>query len=382
MSSNAPGQLLGYVIQFPRALFHLLSMGQGDCVCIEYLGDVALLLASGNAITEEDKSSIVGNPLTDRSTDLWKTFSNWIDAIENKNLTIEKTQFVLFTNKKGRQGIIDKFHNAKTDGDVNQAIDDCKAELSDITDKHDIWVYYDNVVNKHGNVFAQIIKKFELEIKEDYGYESIKKKIREKHIPESQIEFSLRNISGWLQKVVINKISQKQNAIISWEEFDKEFMVLFDRSRTLELVDFALQNPPNSSDVHKQIKQQPLYLKQLIEIELENEDEIIEAVTDYMRAKVNRGKWIEADIIDETVAQDFETKLTDFWNNKRRELRITNKNLGDAEFGQLLYTQCKMRIEKIRDMDPPAKTISGTYQALADEPLLGWHPKWEQSFKK
>ena len=41
MKSNAAGQLLGYTIQFPRALYHLLRCGPGDAVCIEVLGDVA-----------------------------------------------------------------------------------------------------------------------------------------------------------------------------------------------------------------------------------------------------------------------------------------------------------------------------------------------------
>jgi hypothetical protein len=72
MKSNAPGQLLGYSIQFPRALFHLLTCSPGDSVCVEVLGDVATLKSDGSLLTEEDKSSVVGNPITNKSTDLWK----------------------------------------------------------------------------------------------------------------------------------------------------------------------------------------------------------------------------------------------------------------------------------------------------------------------
>jgi hypothetical protein len=92
MESNAPGQLLGYVLQLPRALCHLLKGGPGDIVCVELLGDVATRSSSGETISEEDKSSISGNPLTDRSSNLWKTFSNWIDAVNEGILNASTTK--------------------------------------------------------------------------------------------------------------------------------------------------------------------------------------------------------------------------------------------------------------------------------------------------
>ncbi len=76
MTSNAPGQLLGYAIQIPRALFHLLKADPGDAVCIEVLGDVATITSDGRQILEEDKSSISDNPLTNKSINLWKSFYN------------------------------------------------------------------------------------------------------------------------------------------------------------------------------------------------------------------------------------------------------------------------------------------------------------------
>ena len=65
MKSNAPGQLLGYTIQFPRALSHLLKSGPGDSVCVEVLGDVASIDADGIVpdeeieLTEEDYNNDV-----------------------------------------------------------------------------------------------------------------------------------------------------------------------------------------------------------------------------------------------------------------------------------------------------------------------------------
>lgn len=379
MKSNAPGQLLGYSLQFPRALYHLLRSGPKDVVYVEVLGDVATLSSAGELLSEEDKSSIAGNPLTDRSTDLWKTFSNWIDAIINKDFDIEKTQFVLYCNQSGRQGIVNKFSEAQNQLNIESAIEYAKNELSDIQPDHEIWKYYDCVMNKNCSLLLKIIPRFELQLGHGAGYDEIRIEIKRKHVPEGQIEFIIENLSGWIQKVVVESIAARKSAIISWEEFNHQFLVLFNRSRCRELIDFTMQYSQDDEKVQNQVRIRPRYLQQLEAIDLKDE-EILAEVSDYLRADVNREKWISDEIIDDNVASDFEERLTVFWKNQRKRIQITNKTLHETEQGQLLLSDCKSRQEAIRDMVPPSSTISGTYHALADELTLGWHPNWETIF--
>ncbi|MBE7545551.1 hypothetical protein KsCSTR_13080 [Candidatus Kuenenia stuttgartiensis] len=381
MKSNAPGQLLGYTIQFPRALYHLLRSGPGDAVCVEVRGDVATLKPDGGVITEEDKSSIVGNPLTDKSTDLWKTFSNWIKAITSRNLGVGKTKFILYCNQSGRSGIVDKFSSARNQKEAQSAIDDAKKVLNDIKKDHDIWEYYDLVVNQNESLLVKVVERFELQIGSDTGYDNVRYEIRRKHVPVSQIEFLMDQISGWLQKVITEKIAARELAIISWEKFDQQFLVLFNRARCRELVDFTLQYPLKDEDIQSQVKVRPVYLKQLDVIGT-TDDDILEAVSDFLRADVNRERWIESGIIDEDIASDFETKLNNFWKNQRIRIDITEKSLSEEDKGQLLFRDCKSRAETIRDMSPPCSTIAGTYHALTNKPVLGWHPNWEKLFPK
>ncbi|CAG1000776.1 hypothetical protein MTYP_02862 [Methylophilaceae bacterium] len=379
MNSNAPGQLLGYAIQFSRALYHLLKSGPGDAICVEVLGDVAVTATNGNVTTEEDKSSISGNPLTDRSTDLWKTFSNWKKAINAGALDIEKTKFVLFCNQSGRIGIVNKFSSAQNEQDARKAVDYAKAELKDIKEEHAIWDYYDDLINDDEPLFLKIVEKFDLQIGEGAGLGELFDELRKKHIPENQLDFVLCNLLGFVHKGITEKIAQKKNAIIKWEEFDNQISVLLQRVRCRELIDFTLQNPPMDEDVQYHIKTRPRYLKQLDAIDASDE-EVLDAVNDFLRADVNRQKWIENELIDKDVALDFEAKLIKFWKSKRTELEIVNKNLRAEEKGKLLYSRCNSRVETIRDMAPPSSMIPGTYHALADKPIIGWHPNWKQIF--
>jgi len=103
-------------------------------------------------------------------------------------------------------------------------------------------------------------------------------------------------------------------------------------------------------------------------------------VTDYLRAKVNLDKWTENELIDYDSAKDFELKLLAFWNNKKMQISITQKKLPEEDQGKLLLSECKTRQETINNLPPVRSTIEGTYHSLANKPVLGWHPNWEQLF--
>lgn len=387
--SNAPGQLLGFTIEFPRALYHLLKSGPDDLVCVEYLGDVATIkscsdiatIKSSDIITEEDKSSIIGNPLANKSSNLWKTFFNWIDLIETENLDVNKIWFVLYCNNSGKDGIVNCFHSAKSHQEAQKAIDYAKKELNDIDQKHEIWKYYDYVVNQHETLMLEIVKRFELQIGNGSGFEEVRHEIRRMIVPEKQVEYLIDNLCGWVLKRVSEKIVDKKPAIISWEEFNLYSLVLFERVRSRELIDFALLNPHRNEELQSQVKHHPIYIQQLGVIKAPS-DEIITAVNDYLRADVNRNKWIENGIINDDIAAEFELKLKEFWNNQKKRIQLTHNHLSLEERGQLLLLDCKLRQETIGGTPPPPSTISGTYHALADTLDIGWHPNWGDIFTK
>ncbi|MCP4677663.1 MAG: hypothetical protein GY854_19530 [Deltaproteobacteria bacterium] len=379
MDSNAPGQFLGYAIQVPRALVHLLKGRPGDTVCVEVLGDVATVGHDGNVTAEEDKSSVVANPVTNRSTDLWKTFYNWANAVDNGHLKLETTRFILYCNRSGREGIVNAFHAARTEEDARDAIERAMTELDNIDEGHDIWKFYDYVVNQKQDVLVGIVQRFEFEIGSGDGTEEVRAEVVRKHFPTAQIDGLVESISGWLYEELTKRIAAGKPARIKWEDFDKHLKVLFDRSRRSELIDFTLRKAVPNCDVQEQIENRPCFIRQLDVIDLEC-DEVVESVIEFLRAKVNRDKWIEFEIIDEDVASEFEEALLRFWANQKTRIQITEKSLAPEEQGKLLLTDCRNRQVAIRDMWPPESTIAGTYHAMADEPLIGWHPDWRSFF--
>ncbi|MES3020784.1 MAG: ABC-three component system protein [Pseudomonadota bacterium] len=381
MSQNASGQLLGYAMQFPRALCHLLRATPGCKVCIEVHGDVATVLPSGGIIAEEDKCSINSNPVTDKSINLWKSLSNWVDSVIAGEFDVSSTTFVLYRNRSGQFGLAEIFDTCATRDQAIQAIADAESEFFDIDASHAIWPYYKNVVLDHYDTLLDVITQFRLETGDLDGYEQVADGLRTKLVPLNQIDAVIHHINGWLVKLVMKRISQKQAAIITFDEFAHECAALFSRARCLDLLDFTTYAPPSWVEIDKHIKSRPTYLRQ-IECLNADDDDLIEAVTDFLKAKTNRDRWIEDELIDEEVASQFEDNLRRFWKNKRKEVTLVNATLGKEARGMLLFAQCQNHQETIRNVKPPPSTIAGTYHALADRPSLGWHDDWETEFKK
>ncbi|RLA48086.1 MAG: hypothetical protein DRR06_00625 [Gammaproteobacteria bacterium] len=379
MNSDAPGQLLGYTIQFPRALLHLLRAGPGDVVGVEVLGDVSTKRFDGTAISEEDKSSIRGNPVTDKSENLWKTFYNWARSIEQGDLEVARTSFILFANKSGRRGLVDDFHEVKDITSAEVVIGRVRAQLEPLAKEHPIWSYYDYLINHNSHLFGEILVRFELEVDEGALSDQIARTLQTMHVPERQIGFLIESVSGWLVGTLLERIAGGNSGLVSWDEFNQKFITLFSRARSRELIDVSVNQPPKGTEIQAHLESQPTYLEQLDIIGL-TEDRKIEAITDYLRANVNRHNWIENGILDEQCAVDFERKLSRFWANERRGFELTRTELSSIHRGELLYLACMSRQETLRDMVPPECTIPGTYHALADEPVLGWHADWKAHF--
>lgn len=380
MSENAPGQLLGFALQFPRALVHLLRGGPGCIVCLEVHGDVSTQNVDGLTIAEEDKSSIISNPVTDKSTDLWKTFSNWVNSVKKGEFDAEKTKFILYRNKGGRKGIAEDLAAARTSSEVAASISRIKEKLHDIEESHPVWEYYKNCILDNELSFAAVALNFELETGEGAGFLDLEAEVVRKHVPASQIKVLVASLNGWISRLVMERIAAKKDGAVTWVEFDAEFRSHFQRARRMELIDFALRSPPTTSEVFEYIDLRPRFVQQ---VELINctDDEIIGAVTEYLKAQINRNRWIEDELINEELAADFEKKLVKFWQHAQKKISMTNKELTNEERGQLLLSECSVRQEMIGLESPPADTIAGTYHALANSPKLGWHSDWKAKIK-
>ena len=385
MLTEARGQLLGYVLQFPRALLRLLELSPNGAVGIEIMGDVSVFFPEGNITLEEDKSSICNNPLSDRSSNLWKTFYNWCKLIQERNdIKIDNTRFILYTNHSvAEKSIVKRMSDARAQSSFSDLETYVNSLYHEIPQSHKIYPYLDYLLNDGLNTFREVIMHFELVSHNDIEelHKEIFDAIKGKMVPDTDIKYIYEHLSGWLQNTMAIKISKKEPPIITFNDFHHEFLSLFQDVRTKKLIDYAIDRLPSNAMLQKEVQDRPVYVQQLQIINLESSG-IIEAVSDFLRAKTNRQEWIERDIVDVTSMKDFQERLQSFHSTKRKYVLTAFKNCSLEEQGTLIYCSCQERKEDINGMTPPDRTISGTYHFLADQRCIGWHPNWEEIIKK
>lgn len=387
-SRNVPGQAEGYFFQETRFFFHLLSAKSGDTVFLEYFGDVATVHSDGSITSEEDKSAIEDNPITDRSVNLWKTFYNWALSVEEGVLDINQTFFVIYVPSPKFEGkFIEAFNKANSIEEAKSAISCVKNELwgkptgykprKNVSESISKYVthFFDNE-----DLVAKIIFRFKYEKGDVAGYAEIDLNIKDSVVPNEYCEIYQTYMLGWIKKRIDILISRKKPAQISRDEFINEGKAYLRKLNREELLR-SVSEVPSHDKIKNQIDKKPKYIRQLDYINLEI-DEKLNAVCDFLRAKDDTYDWVERGLIHTSSAEEFEGNLLRTWANIKGEIKATQAALPPCSQGAAIYFRCKQHNTKIENYFLQPHFISGTYHLLADKPLLGWHPDWSTLLSK
>ena len=122
------------------------------------------------------------------------------------------------------------------------------------------------------------------------------------------------------------------------------------------------------------------YVNQLNAIGLDYDD-ILEAVNDFLSSSINRTAWSSKGMISESSLETFEKELVLTWRNKRRRTRVRYYDKTAEEQGQLIYTDCIEHSTALDGLQTPQTFVRGSWHALADDLVVGWHPKYETILK-
>ena len=154
------------------------------------------------------------------------------------------------------------------------------------------------------------------------------------------------------------------------------------KNRSCNLTDYAVHCTPDYWDaVNIAITEKPLYIQQLQKIEC-TADEIHEAVIAFQKSFTNRTEWIKRKFLNLSDLEQYEEKLTQ--QHKRIFNRKRDPNDSDEVHGRYTFNECSLHASnaQIDNRHPNGQFWDGTLHTLADRTIIGWHPKWEEFFKK
>ena len=375
--STAPGQYLGFSLQTNRLLHRLLLAKKGGVVSLEVLGDVASHEAGGRVELEETKSrTSLANPVADRAVDLWKTFENWLSAIEAGRFDLETSSFVLHVNGDFRGSIVDSFCEAQDPELAALAITAAETELLEGEKKlaaslqsHVAFVFDP----ARRDTLLQVVTRFALQSGSSLSYQEMIDCLEEKAVPSEVADVVLIDLLGWTKHQADSAITAGVATMISQREFATELTAKL-RRIDWGIIVASLAAAPSEEDIS--LEKERTYVRQLDLIEVDRDD-TLRAISDFLRARTDRIEWSARGIIHGTSFDELEDDLVSAWSSYRRRVSIQAKEASSTEKGQFLFSECCLHRATLQGQIPPTHFIRGSFHTLADDQAVGWHPNYK-----
>ncbi len=382
-SAQVPGQFLGYSLQPTRLLSLALDALPGTTLSIEVFEDVGTVDASGKTVASQTKTALESNPVSDKSVDLWKTFSNWKSAVTSGQLNLATTQFEIYLAKRRSGQLVQLFHDAQTEEAAKAALEKARDVFWGAAPKYpkkkklaeSLAVYVNHVLENPTDNVIGIIKRFNLEVSARNPLRDLRDKVANKWVQPESVEAAIQHAHGWIKEKIDGLILEKKPAALSVDEFVAEMRSYLPR------IDFqhmlaAIAGTIDLTEDTIAAEQLRTYVRQLQLIEGSDED-VIEAINHFLRASAERSEWSKQGIVHDKSFDEYEEALVSFWKNKRKVHAITNKNLTEIERGQLLLADCGLHQQKLQGLEPPPFFTPGSFHALAEDETVGWHPEYK-----
>lgn len=375
---QASAAALGYVYQFRyslvRALNELASGVYEWTIAIEAADDIEV---RGNNYRELRQLKQVGRPLTDSSSDLWKTLRIWSVGVANGQLDPSTCLLYLVTTASAPTGSV-----ANLLGIDDATRDETRAENLLLTVCEDS----DNQINQQAYAafvglaqdsrlaMLRAIKVLPQSPDVDKLRPAIANSIRLGSRRE-YVDAIVERLEGWwFNKCILCLIGDKD--IVTAEQLDSYIADLRDQFSPTNLpIDCDIVNHDNPG--LEQFDDR-IFVRQARLADIGNRRVEI-AVRDYLRAYAQRSRWARLNLIQPDELDNYERVLREEWELRFQQLR---DDLGDdaAEAERVRMAKEVYRwvedaaVPNIRSQCTEPFVKRGSYHMLADNLEVGWHP--------
>jgi hypothetical protein len=370
----APGQYLGYSLQPVRLCFHLLNEDEASNVFIEHLDDVSVHTKHG-ILLEQTKSALSQNPVSDWSEDLWKTFANWVDGIENGRVEVTSTDFRLYVTPVHGGHLVQVLSDATTAQAADEAVGLIQNELSSLPRKPTAYKYIKRLLGLDAARRRQLIINFRLESEHTDPVDAIRR-FFQAAVSANMVERCCVYAIGRAKEGVDAQLRAGKPAMLNAGEFRKA-IIAFVQKNDLNLLLVSLASAPSAQEVSQTHALSPKFVRQLAIIDLPDEQQL-RAVSDYLQASANKTKWADEGFIVRESLGELDERLLHEHAMHRVEIAETLSTLDPKSRGRVLYARCGGSKAKLQGREVPTHFIPGCYHDLADRMRLGWHPKYEE----
>lgn len=388
---SADGSILGFLYQIERAMLWLSSSDIETSVGVEVDDDITVKLIEGEDITtiyEQAKHSQTSRiPYADRSVDLWKTLSIWVEATTSNRIDIKHSIFSFLTNKRLPNSRLvirlknEKFSNEENEKNNNKVIIALANELKEIAAKlpKTVKSYGQIVTDCPIDTLIKIIDKITV-LDSHYSHvtKDVKAAMRNNLSISEDIPFDYiyRGLFGFVSDSLIMNWRDRVPGWISVKAFNQQYTQLLTDFKKKSFFEKTVDSlPVDSKDIAK--NKGKIYVEQLKKIGC-SEREVIEAIHDFVRAASERSRFAQDGEISKQKFDLYFEDLMNHWTGiSRPKFKFANPQ-HFIQVGYEVYYHSLLYKGKLNNYEPEqGYTHKGSYHYLADQIKIGWHPEWE-----
>lgn len=389
-SHSAVSAALGFYYQSLYALLSILRAHHDDAaVCLERLDDVEII-TNGQSLLTQLKHSLSKKPasVTLSSVALWKTLKAWIDVLPSVNLN--DTRFQLVTVAPLSQGnplevLLDESprsellillqKEAERVLTEHQASKDKKSYPLAHVDRISCCTAYLALTDV---VRAQLLARITIQP----GSENIKSvpdeiaKELKNFSPDRRNDITQKLIEWWDLQVIYSFCDKRNRAISMLEVQEKLTEIAGEIERDELLADFQFATPP---DEHIP----PSLIAKQIELVKGTSSEVQSAEREEWRARSQRHKWLSNRLDMAVRIQTYDALLIEEWRLKHGIMVETlstaqekDKCASGLELFRWSFNNAYMQLPPFARNWNTTYYVRGSYQVLAVEKIVGWHPEY------
>ena len=229
---SAAGPHYGHMVQETLMFKYLLEADDDDIVSLEYYDDIAVKKPSGDISAVQSKSALSWNPVSNRSKDLWKTFSNWINMSQQGLLVPGRTRFVMALAKEKSGTLSTMLKGAQSE----EQFDDVLAAINEEFKKdvpESISEYLITFFESDRDLVKKIVFNFDIELYDDPRTHILA--ILQKQEEKRNIDGIFNMMTGWIKNRIESSILKGEPPYIEGRDFRAQ---LFASRRELSQLQF------------------------------------------------------------------------------------------------------------------------------------------------
>ena len=376
---TAAAPATGYLYQCRYALYLMLrdaneqptlelSIEKFDDIAFERDGEPTELLQAKHHL---------GRPpdLSDASVDLWKTIRVWADTAASVNAA---TLFTIVTTATAAEGSAARLLRPGKGRDVAAALAILRraaAGLRNAETKAGRDAFLSLASDRQLDLFKRVrvmdsspnILQVGAEVRRQLFHAA----------PRGRTEALQSRLEGWWFGEVIRRLAGETTAPMSAVALGQ---ALDDIRSGLERdslpIDFKGKRPPDGRE-HDDF----VYVKQLQLIDT-SVRQLGWAKVDYYRAFAQRSRWLGDELIALDKLEDYDSELEEEWDRRRAKHEYdsaldTDGGAAAKSWGKDLYNSTQERCVSLQGCTE-GYVSRGSYQMLADDRRVGWHPYYEK----